>query len=293
MLQPHLTTAGGWYSDAIFIGLDPSSAAGRLNSELRFWNVLSTEATGHYIQIAAGQMLRIPMSDVIRSTPEGFSGSMSYQIAAPPKSKQAGLLAFVEVGIDAIAGSPPQYFRAVIPPIPLAGEAVLEHVAFGPDSEARIWGTGVIVRDGRIPLRQNSTRKNRVNFRLFSASGERLQTRDLDLVPGEKRALSLPLLFPEMRIPQFGGYVRIQSNMPIQFLASYWLTRNDKTIAAAMIPQIPTSGALRPAYTSLAAGALLPPPQPNPIPEPSTLVLLSIGILSLAVYSRQRRKLGR
>ena len=58
-----------------------------------------------------------------------------------------------------------------------------------------------------------------MTFRLYSATGERLQTKRVDLTPGEKRALPLPLLFPDMKIPQLGGYVRIHSNMPFQFLA--------------------------------------------------------------------------
>lgn len=176
------------------------------------------------------------------SSPSTLNGSISFwalkqSSASPPED---GTLDWVEYGPTAIVAGQEVHaddFRALVPPFPPTVSAIYPHVAEGGFAPNESFGTGIAIRDIRIGDWADKE-ANHVVLELYAADGKLLQTANVDLGPAWKIAMTLPQLFPNMVLPQFGGYIKASGTKPFVSFGMYWVEKNGKLVAVSMIPQL-------------------------------------------------------
>jgi len=165
-----------------------------------------------------------------------LNGSLSFLIYGLAGLNRS-MLDWTEFGPTNPDGSASDAFRAYVPPTPTVTSAVYPHVAEGSFGPGQSFGTGLAIKDIR-PGYWLQRDLNIITVELYSADGRLLQTARVELGPAQKISKTIPELFPQMAIPQFGGYMKASGTQPFVSFGLYWVEKNGKLVAVSMIPQL-------------------------------------------------------
>jgi hypothetical protein len=248
LARPHIVNGAGWYTQFLYLHSPrPNGWIGTTfgdymifdqNGQAQTWTQCGTTPCWPKVPSHATKTM-LNFSDLmpLMSKSAQFSGSISYRNISE-STPDAGLLDWVVYGPTNSDNSYSNAFRTIVPPISATTQAVYPHVAEGQFAPGRFFGTGLAIRDIRSGDNLDPT-PNHIALELHGSDGTLLQTAGFDLGRGYKISMTLPQLFPNMALPQFGGYVKSSGTKPYVSFGVYWVTSDGQLITASMIPQFP------------------------------------------------------
>jgi hypothetical protein len=272
-VRPHITAGYGWFTQLLVFGPGFENRLGDENGTWLNWGICGYDSSGNpttkcdtNLEGTLGEKAAYNVADLFtyyasptglvhRPVPAQLNGSLHIYLDYSRAGPEEATLDWVVYGPTNPDGTNSDSFRSVVPPTPATTSACYPHVAEGEFAPGQSFGMGMAFADTRSVIQEEykwiDPRVNHIILELYRSDGTLLQTTGIDLCMGCKIAKTLPELFPGMKIPQLGGYIKARGTtkfvnpgepagiLPFASFAEFWVVKDGKIKSASMIPGIP------------------------------------------------------